>query len=78
MASVERYISASEIAAVYAALNDDGASLEWLNKACSERAGSLIYLNVDPVCDHMRRDPRFQQIVTCVHLVPVVDESPAK
>lgn len=41
-ASVERYISASEIAAVYAALNDDGASLEWLNKACSERAGSLI------------------------------------
>ncbi len=77
-ASVERYISAAEIAAVYAALNDDNAALEWLDKACSERASSLIYLNIDPVYDHMRRDPRFQKIVTCVHLVPVVDESPAK
>jgi DNA-binding winged helix-turn-helix (wHTH) protein/tetratricopeptide (TPR) repeat protein len=77
-ASVERYISAAEIAAVYAALNDDNAALEWLDKACSERASSLIYLNIDPVYDDIRRDPRFQKIVTCVHLVPVVDESPAK
>ena len=77
-ASIERYVSAAEIAAVYASLNDDNATIEWLKKACSERAGSLIYLNVDPVYDHMRRDPRFQKIVTCVHLVPVVDESPAR
>jgi DNA-binding winged helix-turn-helix (wHTH) protein/tetratricopeptide (TPR) repeat protein len=77
-ASVERYISAAEIAAVYAALNEDNAALEWLDKACSERASSLIYLNIDPVYDHMRRDPRFQKIVTCVHLVPVLDESQAK
>jgi DNA-binding winged helix-turn-helix (wHTH) protein/tetratricopeptide (TPR) repeat protein len=77
-ASVERYISAAEIAAVYAALNDDNSAIEWLEKACNERASSLIYLNIDPVYDHMRRDPRFQKIVTCVHLVPVVDESPAK
>jgi DNA-binding winged helix-turn-helix (wHTH) protein/Tfp pilus assembly protein PilF len=77
-ASVERYISAAEIAAVYAALKDDNGSIEWLNKACSEHASSLIYLNIDPVYDHMRRDPRFQKIVTCVHLVPVLDESPAK
>lgn len=77
-ASVERYISAAEIAAVYAALNEDNAALEWLDKACSERASSLIYLNIDPVYDYMRRDPRFQKIVTCVHLVPVLDESQAK
>ena len=76
--SVERYISASEIAAVYAALNDSNASIEWLNKACSERSSSLIYLNVDPVYDHMRRDPRFQKVVTCVNLVPIVDESQPK
>lgn len=76
--SVERYISASEIAAVYAALNDDNSALEWLNKACTERASSLIYLNIDPVYDRIRRDPRFGKIVTCVHLTPVMDESPAK
>jgi DNA-binding winged helix-turn-helix (wHTH) protein/tetratricopeptide (TPR) repeat protein len=77
-ASVERYVSASEIAAVYAALNDDNATIDWLTKACNEHASSLIYLNIDPVYDHIRRDPRFQKIVTCVNLVPVLDESPTK
>jgi DNA-binding winged helix-turn-helix (wHTH) protein/tetratricopeptide (TPR) repeat protein len=77
-ASVERYISSAEIAAVYAALDDDNASIQWLNKACKERASALIYINVDPVYDHMRRDPRFQSIVTCVHLIPLVDETQVK
>lgn len=76
--SVERYISAAEIAAVYAALNDNDASIEWLKKACDERASALIYVNVDPVFDHMRGDPRFQSIVTCVHLTPLMDEAPAR
>jgi DNA-binding winged helix-turn-helix (wHTH) protein/tetratricopeptide (TPR) repeat protein len=74
-ASVERYISSAEIGAVYAALRDDNASIDWLNKACDEHASALIYVNVDPVYDHMRRDPRFQKIVTCVHLIPLADES---
>ena len=74
-ASVERYISSAEIGAVYAALHDDNASIEWLNKACDEHASALIYINVDPIYDHMRRDPRFQKVVTCVHLIPLADES---
>jgi tetratricopeptide (TPR) repeat protein len=74
-ASEERYVSSAEIAAVYAALNDDTASIEWLNKACAERASALIYINIDPVYDHMRRDPRFQKVVTCVHLIPLADEA---
>jgi DNA-binding winged helix-turn-helix (wHTH) protein/tetratricopeptide (TPR) repeat protein len=76
--SVERYVSAAEIAAVYAALNDDSASIEWLNKACDERASSLIYINIDPVYDHMRRDLRFQNVVTCIHLTPLLDETRPK
>ncbi|MBV8436714.1 MAG: winged helix-turn-helix domain-containing protein [Silvibacterium sp.] len=72
--SVERYISSAEIAAVYAALRDDNASIEWLTKACNEHASALIYINIDPVYDHMRRDPRFQKVVTCVHLLPLADE----
>ena len=74
-ASVERYISAAEIAAVYAALKDDKDAIEWLNKACDEHASALIYINIDPVYDHMRRDPGFQKAVTCVHLIPLADES---
>ncbi len=74
-ASVERYISSAEIAAVYAALGDDKASINWLDKACSERASALIYINVDPVYDHMRRNPGFQNVVRCVHLMPLADET---
>jgi DNA-binding winged helix-turn-helix (wHTH) protein/Tfp pilus assembly protein PilF len=77
-ASSERYISAAEIAGVYAALGDANNSIEWLDKACSEHAGALVYLNIDPVYDRMRRDPRFQAIVRRVNLTPVVDESPEK
>ena len=56
-ASAERYISSAEIAAVYAALGDTSSSLQWLNKAVNERASALVYLNVDPIFDHMRGDP---------------------
>jgi hypothetical protein len=38
----------------------------------------LIYLNVDPVFDRMRDDPRFQAIVTQVGLTPEVDETRKK
>jgi DNA-binding winged helix-turn-helix (wHTH) protein/tetratricopeptide (TPR) repeat protein len=74
-ASVERYISSAEIAAVYAALREDSAAIDWLNRACDEQASALIYVNVDPIYDHMRQDPRFQKVVTCVHLIPLTDES---
>jgi len=76
-ASVERYISSAEIGAVYAALGDNDAAIEWLDKAVNEHASALIYINIDPVYDHLRRDPRFQAIVKRVHLIPLVDESPA-
>ncbi len=76
--SSERYVSAAEIAGVYAALGDGNKSLEWLDKACGEHAGAMIYLNIDPVYDLMRRDPHFQAIVRRINLVPLVDESPEK
>jgi DNA-binding winged helix-turn-helix (wHTH) protein/tetratricopeptide (TPR) repeat protein len=77
-ASVERYVSAAEIAAVYAALNDDEVTMKWINKACDERASALIYLNVDPIYDRIRRDPRFQSMVRRVNVVPLLDEPAAK
>lgn len=77
-ASAERYISSAEIAAVYAALGDTSSSLQWLNKAVNERASALVYLNVDPIFDHMRGDPRFQVIVRRVNLIPIVDGSSKK
>jgi DNA-binding winged helix-turn-helix (wHTH) protein/TolB-like protein/Tfp pilus assembly protein PilF len=72
--STERYISAAEIAAVYAALNDSEPALKWLDKACEEHAGALIYLNAERVWDPLRKNPRFQEDLKRVHLPVLADE----
>jgi hypothetical protein len=76
--SSERYVSAAEIAGVYAALGDTNKTLEWLDKACGEHASALIYLNIDPVYDPMHPNPQFQAIVRRINLVPLIDESSQK
>jgi len=73
-ASTERYVSAAEIASVYAALNDSESALKWLDTACAEHAGALIYLNVDRVWDSLRKSSRFQGDVKRVNLPPLTDE----
>ena len=74
-ASAERYVSAAEIAAVYAALNDQAAALKWLAKGCDEHAGSMIYLNADRVWDPLRANPAFLAIVRRVNLPVMADET---
>ena len=76
-ASTERYISAAEIAAVYAALHDTESALKWLDKACDERAGALIYLNADRVWDLLRSNPKFQVDVKRINLPMLADEASA-
>ncbi len=73
-ASKERYISAAEIASVYAALNEPASAFQWLDRACNERAGSLVYLNADRIWDPLRRDPRFAGILKRVNLPTPADE----
>jgi DNA-binding winged helix-turn-helix (wHTH) protein/TolB-like protein/Tfp pilus assembly protein PilF len=73
-ASTERYVSAAEIAAVYAALNDSESALKWLDTACDEHAGALIYLSVDRVWDSLRKSSRFQADVRRVNLPALTNE----
>jgi TolB-like protein len=75
-ASTERYISAGEIAAVYAALGDSPSAIKWLDKACDERAGTLIYLNADRVWDSLRNNPGFTAELKRVNLPALTDEAP--
>ncbi len=35
----------------------------WLQKACDEREGPVIWLKVDLTLDNLRTDPRFTQIL---------------
>lgn len=63
-----RYVPAYMLARIYLGLGDHDRVIELLEKACEERYGYLAYLNVEPLFDSIRSDPRFAEIVRRVGL----------
>jgi serine/threonine protein kinase/tetratricopeptide (TPR) repeat protein len=61
--SREKYVSAFPMAFLYAGLGNKEKVFEWLEKAYEERAGFLVYLNVEAAFDSLRSEPRFQDLV---------------
>jgi serine/threonine-protein kinase len=66
--STRRYVSPFEIALIYVGLGEQDRAFEWFEKAYADRADMLVYLNVDPRLDAIRRDPRFAALVARVGL----------
>jgi serine/threonine-protein kinase len=66
--SRRRYVSAYEVAIVHVALGDKNRAFDWLERAYTQRADDLIYLNVEPRLDTLRSDPRFSDLVRRVGL----------
>ncbi len=56
------------VAYVYAALGEADAAFEWLEKAYERRQGELGWLQVAPVLDPLRSDPRFQDLLRRIGL----------
>jgi serine/threonine-protein kinase len=59
----EEYVSAVELATLHIALGNHDTALDWMEKAFDERRGWLAYLNVHPVVDPLREEPRFKALV---------------
>ena len=57
------YVSPVELATVNIALGDFDRALDWAEAAVPERRGWLAYLNVHPVVDPLRDEPRFKALV---------------
>ena len=57
------YVSPVEFTTVYIALGDHDRAIDWAEKAYAERRGWLAYLNVHPVVDPLRSEPRFKVLV---------------
>ena len=47
---------------LHTALGDADRAFEWLDRAVEERRGWLCYLNVEPMFDALRPDPRFRRL----------------
>jgi eukaryotic-like serine/threonine-protein kinase len=63
-----RYIPAYLIARIYLGLGDIDAMFDLLEKACDERYGYLAYLEVEPIFDGVRADPRYEKLIRRVGL----------
>jgi hypothetical protein len=63
----ERYVSAYDVATVYAALDDAQTALDWLERAMERRDPPIPLIGVDPAFDSLYTDPRFVQVVAKLH-----------
>ena len=63
-----RYIPAYLIARIYLGLGDIDVMFDLLEKACDERYGYLAYLEVEPIFDGVRADPRYEKLIRRVGL----------
>jgi serine/threonine-protein kinase len=63
-----RFISPVLFAHVHTALGDRPKALNFLERACEERAALLIWLPVRPSFDPLRGEPRFQAILERIGL----------
>jgi tetratricopeptide (TPR) repeat protein len=56
------------VAAIYSGTEKREETLEWLEKACKNRESWMVFLNIDPIWDRYRSEPRFQALVREVGL----------
>jgi tetratricopeptide (TPR) repeat protein len=57
------YVPAMDYVLAYTRLADKEQALTWLVKAEQERNGMIFDINLDPIYDPLRDDPRFQDLL---------------
>src|SRR5262249_15824974 len=67
-ASKEHYVSAYDVATVYAGLGDKDRAFAWLEKAYEVRARDLVFLKVSRIWDNLNSDQRFTDLLRRVGL----------
>jgi Tfp pilus assembly protein PilF len=68
--SLRGYVSAYDVAVVYAGLGDNDRAIEWLRKAIGERSIFVVHLAWDSRLDGLRGDPRFAALVSQLGIPP--------
>ena len=68
--SKRQYVSSYFIAIIYLGLGDLDRTFEWLEKAYEERSGFIAFINVEPMLDALRGDPRFKTLAEKIGPLP--------
>jgi tetratricopeptide (TPR) repeat protein len=67
-ASQHHYVSAFDMAIVFAGISDRDNAFQWLEKAYSEKESQMAFLNVTRRLDPLRADPRFADLLQRMRL----------
>lgn len=67
-ASKHDNLPAQEVAVIHVGLGDVENAFAWLEKAHQDRYAPLTYINVEPLFDGLRSDPRFTELVRRLQL----------
>lgn len=70
------YVSAFDVALVYAGLGDRDRAFGWLERACDERTRPILSLHINPKLDGLRSDPRFAALMRRVRVFDAEGASP--
>jgi tetratricopeptide (TPR) repeat protein len=63
----EQWVTAYEIAIIYALLSDRDQAFLWLEQAEAEHAVGFTFARVDPHLENLRSDPRFENLLGRIH-----------
>jgi tetratricopeptide (TPR) repeat protein len=63
-----KYVPDLYVAAVYVGLGDKNEAFRLLDLAYDQKVDRLVYLNVEPLADPLRSDPRFAQLMAKIGL----------
>lgn len=62
-ASKHHYVSAFDMATVFAGIGDPDSAFHWLEKAYAQRESQMAFLNITHRMDPLRSDPRFADLL---------------
>jgi tetratricopeptide (TPR) repeat protein len=68
--SETKYVGPYDLAILYTGLGEKDKAIEQLNKAIEVRSGWVIFLNVEPLFDPLRSDPRYKALLKRINLAP--------
>ena len=63
-------VSPASFAWVYIGLGDKQSALDWLEKALAQHHPSVLWLRCSPPFDPLRSEPRFEQLLARLNLLP--------
>jgi TolB-like protein/DNA-binding winged helix-turn-helix (wHTH) protein len=69
--SKQRYVSSYDLAILWAGLGEKDHALAWLDRAYQETSYWLFTIETDPRLNSIRSDPRFQDLIRRVGLLPL-------